>query len=305
MSPRTVRPDRPDAATTPRARFAGAAGAPYSDPVPAPTTTSRRGSRSQLARQFRRASSVGALVAVMVLGGQPVAHAAPQGRPDPEPTGSAGHSGYALATLQQDDGHSIALRWNPCRPITYRINTGGLPAKERPAFAAQVRRALTSLAAATGLTYRDLGSTSYVPRRADTSAPADLVIAATDQRHTDYPIGDRMVGYGGYQYWQWPDRDGRPAAAISRGWVVIDSATFRRLPAGFGPGVRQGNVLMHELAHTVGLEHVDDARQLMNAELTAGSPNGWAAGDRRGLALLGPGGGGCITLPATVAGNRS
>ncbi|MCI2237948.1 hypothetical protein MO973_37820 [Paenibacillus sp. TRM 82003] len=46
-------------------------------------------------------------------------------------------------------------------------------------------------------------------------------------------------------------------------------------------------VWLHELAHTVGLGHVEDAEQLMNPELTEVA--GFAAGDLTGLAALGTG----------------
>lgn len=44
---------------------------------------------------------------------------------------------------------------------------------------------------------------------------------------------------------------------------------------------------MHELAHVVGLDHVDDPTQLMYAENSGQLDFG--AGDRAGLALLGTG----------------
>ena len=49
-------------------------------------------------------------------------------------------------------------------------------------------------------------------------------------------------------------------------------------------------VVMHELAHVVGLDHVDDPTQLMNPEGT--DVTEFAAGDLAGLARLG--GGQCV-----------
>ncbi|WP_157356979.1 matrixin family metalloprotease [Arthrobacter sp. U41] len=46
-------------------------------------------------------------------------------------------------------------------------------------------------------------------------------------------------------------------------------------------------VIMHELGHVVGLAHVDDPKQLMNADNTGSIE--FADGDRAGLALLGRG----------------
>jgi hypothetical protein len=44
-------------------------------------------------------------------------------------------------------------------------------------------------------------------------------------------------------------------------------------------------VILHELGHVMGLEHVDDPGQLMYPEI--GAPDGLAAGDLNGLQALG------------------
>jgi hypothetical protein len=46
-------------------------------------------------------------------------------------------------------------------------------------------------------------------------------------------------------------------------------------------------VLLHELAHAVGLGHVSDATQLMNAFASTAGPTTYAAGDLTGLWQLG------------------
>ncbi|HEX6418878.1 MAG TPA: matrixin family metalloprotease, partial [Acidimicrobiales bacterium] len=72
------------------------------------------------------------------------------------------------------------------------------------------------------------------------------------------------------------------------GLVVIDGPQMAELLA--GPGGREAvrAVLLHELGHLVGLDHVDDPGQLMQpvaqADLVAFGP-----GDLTGLAHLGRG----------------
>ena len=63
---------------------------------------------------------------------------------------------------------------------------------------------------------------------------------------------------------------------------------------GFGPGVSRGRVLLHELGHAVGLEHVADTTQVMNTSVSRTSPPAaYGAGDRTGLRKVGAAAG-CI-----------
>jgi hypothetical protein len=61
---------------------------------------------------------------------------------------------------------------------------------------------------------------------------------------------------------------------------------LRAYKAGFGTGVRRGNLMMHELGHVVGLNHVSNVRLLMNPLLSSYSPKGYAVGDASGLTLV-------------------
>jgi hypothetical protein len=77
-------------------------------------------------------------------------------------------------------------------------------------------------------------------------------------------------------------------AGITKGFVVIDTPdALRLLKPGFGPGLRRGNLLLHELAHAVGLGHVNNAKLAMNPSMSARSPNGYTPGDNAGLAKVG------------------
>ena len=48
-----------------------------------------------------------------------------------------------------------------------------------------------------------------------------------------------------------------------------------------------GPVLLHELGHAVGLAHVGDATQVMNATATSSGPTSYGAGDLTGLWQVG------------------
>ncbi|MNI86386.1 hypothetical protein D3C73_1434790 [compost metagenome] len=69
--------------------------------------------------------------------------------------------------------------------------------------------------------------------------------------------------------------------------MSLDAPQFAEIvdaPSGEEIGVA---VIMHELGHLLGLDHVDDPRQLMFDQ--ASWVRGFAAGDRTGLAQLGTG----------------
>lgn len=214
------------------------------------------------------------------------------------------HPGYATSTVRLSDGRRVVLRWNPCQVITYRINVSAVPSRQRAAMITQIRAAVTRLSAASGLTYAYEGTTTAVPRTSSiTRQSAELIIAVTTRSATDFAIGNGVLGYGGYRYWQWTTTTstGRKigGAAIARAWVVLDAPGLLATRAGFGKGATQGNVILHELAHTVGLDHVKDRRQLLYPTLTSSAPNGYADGDKAGLKVVGRRAG-CQAVPSSV-----
>lgn len=235
---------------------------------------------------------------------EPVGGAALVLRTPPDVSRSAtARPGFSLAAVTLADGRRSILRWNPCQVITYKVNVDVVPAARRTAVAAEVRTAVGKLASATGMIYRYAGATTSVPSSNNVMGQdAELVIAVTTPSRTDFSIGRGMLGYGGYRYWEWSRTSGTRTineVAIARGWVVVDVNTLMSLRGGFAPGATRGNVFLHELAHTVGLEHINDTRQLLYSSLQAGAPNGFAAGDRDGLTRVGRAAG-CIAVPPSV-----
>ncbi len=219
------------------------------------------------------------------------------------PVSRAGVSKYSLATTELANGRRAVLRWNPCQVITYKVNVAAVPRDQQSAVAAEIRRAVARLSAATSLVYRYRGMTSMVPRTTTVdSQPAELVIAVTSPTRTDFTIGAGMLGYGGYRFLEWTvATPGGPVTgvAIARGWVVVDAAGLMVLRPGFGAGASRGNVFLHELAHTVGLEHINARDQLMYPTLFGGAPDGFSDGDRAGLAAAGREQG-CLAVPSGV-----
>jgi hypothetical protein len=67
--------------------------------------------------------------------------------------------------------------------------------------------------------------------------------------------------------------------------VVIDMSDVGSNPPWSSVGT--GPVLLHELAHAVGLDHVADATQMMNSTASPGGPTTYGAGDLTGLWQVG------------------
>jgi hypothetical protein len=181
------------------------------------------------------------------------------------------------------------VRWNPCDTITYAVNTTGASSPVR----ADLRAAIRRVTRATGIRFRSVGVTRETFVRAyqrmrfrGVIRKAALIMIWVD--HDDYQAILRLLG------------DPRPSIAFAKtmaglyahrdqyfgGIVVMDGdATARR---GFGDFYAHGSVLLHELGHIMGLDHVKDPDQLM---YSGRDPNfrvrDFGEGDLEGLRRLG------------------
>ena len=182
------------------------------------------------------------------------------------------------------DGSPITF--DPCRPVHYVINQDEVP----DAGGQLVRAALAEISAATGLAFVDDGATTerisedrepVQPLRygerwapvlvdwvddAEITAPGEEVFGVTFP-HVIAPSGTASARYvtgsvGLYRAWFTHALTDPAAAAVARG------------------------VVLHELGHLVGLDHVKDPAQVMHA---TSETVGLADGDRAGLAAVGAG----------------
>lgn len=181
-----------------------------------------------------------------------------------------------------DDGDPV--RWNPCEPIRWVLNPDGAPDGAR----ADVTAAAERITQATGIRFRFDGTTTEEPERGRSPYQADrygeqwapVLVAWRHTGQTDLPMedGDRAVAVP-------VAVDEGPSSVFVSAQIVLNRG--RDLAPGFATRASSwGATLLHELGHVVGLDHVDDPRQLMYPFPGQG-PVGLAEGDEAGLRALG------------------
>jgi hypothetical protein len=196
------------------------------------------------------------------------------------PTSGSG-AGYRFLRTRQG---GAPIRWSTCEPIRWVVRPDGEPDGARALLRDSVRR----ISEATGLELTFAGTTEESPRRqrppyqpdryGDRWAPV-LVTYATPQQ--DSRLEGRAAGYGGPT----SVRTGNRAPRYVSGQVVLDTEQMTSMG---GEDARRA-VMLHELAHVMGLAHVDDRGQLMNPVLYGREVTELQPGDLAGLEALGNG----------------
>jgi len=220
-------------------------------------------------------------------------------------------------TTDPFSGHQTVVRWAPCTVtstgtikthyISYRVNTAGVASRVR-----LVKDALAKVTAASGLHFRYLGQTTYIPHNAVLHYPTgDRVVfdAAQERARTGAEL---VVAWakGSASNLLTPSEAGVGTVSWSGNYssqlrIVQAAVVMRRgvsLKPGFTAGASVGALLLHELGHAVGLNHVALKSQTMYPTIGSWSRGWYHYGDLAGLRAVGRPAG-CFRTPASAPAN--
>ncbi len=181
---------------------------------------------------------------------------------------------YAFLQTQADGETPVA--YDPCTPVRIVVNERLAPQDADDVLA----RAVLEVEDVSGLDLEVVGTTDDPPRAHEDDPDVGdgwrpVQVSWTDADEVGRLEGP-VAGLGGST---WVEEDG--VRRYVTGEVMLDAPDITRGGRG---GSLATAVLMHELAHVLGLDHVDDRGELMHPS----SPrDGWGPGDRAGLAALG------------------
>lgn len=209
--------------------------------------------------------------------------AAPLGAPADAP---ALLEGQGFRFLSHDPAKGLPITWSPCRPVHFVTRPDQAPAWGHAVIADAVAR----VSAATGLRFVDDGPTTEAPspgrrsyqpgRYGDRWAPV-LLAWATPTEVPDFGLD--IIGEAGPA----AETSTTGRTAFVSGTLYLDAAKLAGLHTELGEGAARA-VVLHELGHLVGLDHIDAPEQIMFPRSSTAATE-FGAGDRAGLAALGRG----------------
>ncbi len=198
----------------------------------------------------------------------------------PEKPAIASDAYNFLAT--NSDGSPVG--YSPCRPLHYVVNADLAPEGAEKL----VDDSIATISEATGIVFIYDGPTDEAPspsrppyqKDAYGDRWAPLLIAWTTPEQAPRLEGS-VVGTGGSTHFSFDDG---PRSFVT-GSLELDAPQIAQDITRADGAAYAKAVILHELAHVMGLDHVQDPAQLMYPEIV--TPDGFAAGDLNGLYELG------------------
>lgn len=180
----------------------------------------------------------------------------------------------------------VPVRYDPCRHVGWVFNPEGAPG-DAPALVAS---AIDDIERMTGLDFVYLGETDetasfdrplFQERYGPGFAPV-IVGFATEDEQPD--LAGTVTGVGGSSAVSGAYGD---TQYLRSGVVIMDSEGIADILEQRNGAELAEAIIRHELAHVVGLGHVEDRNELMHAENMQVTQ--WGPGDMQGLAIAGAG----------------
>ena len=191
---------------------------------------------------------------------------------------------FRFKELQQDD--KAPVRWSPCRPIHYVVRQAHAPANGQR----MIEDAIARLATVTGFQFINDGFTDEAPRSdrrpyqkdryGDRWAPVLFVWATADE------VPDFGVDISGEATSQRVQSSSGDFVYVT-GTVALDPRKLTQDTKRYGEAEAR-SIILHELGHLVGLQHVNDPRQVMFPRSRLGITE-YQPGDLAGLHELATG----------------
>lgn len=157
------------------------------------------------------------------------------------------------------------------------------PDRMTPALLVDIEQSLDKFANASGIRFVYAGTTEWVPfgwslETLTGFGDGQLLIFAVSNKDTVPFLSGSALAVGGSQYGE----NDTGEYLYYEGGIVIDDADGMALKPGFGP-LGRGTMLLHELGHVAGLDHVNDETQLMTRYLSRTNKGQYGAGDLTGF----------------------